>query len=270
MDRLTFVDGGYRTPPGRPGALARAFPSLSFYARAIEIVWRSSGRAKRGAYGYEEWAASSLEILRALEAVGVSLTVAGTGGFQALDGPCVFVGNHMSTFETFVLPAVIVATGRRVTFVVKRSLVDYPVFRHVMRSRDPIVVGRENPREDLVAVLEGGAERLRAGISLMIFPQTTRTPVFDPEAFNTIGVKLARRAGVPVVPVALRTDTWGNGRLLKDFGPVNPALPAHIEFGEPLAVRGRGVEEHRRAIEFISARLRAWGGEVAAPAGEGH
>ncbi len=267
MDLLTFVDGGYRTPSRRPGAVARAFPTAAFYARAVEIVWRSSRRAKRGDYRDEEWRASSLEILRALEAVGVALEVRGIGRFAQLAGPCVFIGNHMSTLETFVLPAIIVEAGRRVTFVVKRSLVDYPVFRHVMRSRDPIVVGREHPREDLKAVLEGGEERIRAGISVVIFPQTTRTPVFDPAGFNTIGVKLARRAKVPVVPVALRTDAWGNGKLLKDFGPVDPALPVHIEFGEPLAVHGRGDEEHHRVVEFITGKLQSWGGQVAAAPG---
>ena len=36
-------------------------------------------------------------------------------------------------------------------------------------------------------VLEGGAERLAAGTSLIVFPQTTRTADFDPSRFNSIG-----------------------------------------------------------------------------------
>jgi 1-acyl-sn-glycerol-3-phosphate acyltransferase len=201
--------------------------------------------------------------------VGVRIEIDGVDRFAALEGPCVFVGNHMSTLETFLLPTII-RPFKPVTFVVKRELTDYPVFGHVMRSRDPVLVGRANPREDLRAVLEGGAQRLGAGISIVVFPQTTRTPVFDPEAFNSIGVKLARRAQVPVVPVALKTDAWGNGRLVKDIGRIDPSRTVHFLFGEPLPVRGTGAGEHQQVVDFIREHLLAWGGTVAAaeaPAG---
>jgi len=141
--------------------------------------------------------------------------------------------------------------------------VDYPVFKHIMRARNPITVGRTNPREDLKAVLEGGEERLKRGVSLVIFPQTTRTPVFDPAEFNTIGVKLAKRAGVPVVPIALLTDAWGNGKRLKEFGRIDPSKKAHFAFGEPMTIAGRGDEEHQKIIEFITGKLQEWGGKVA-------
>lgn len=140
----------------------------------------------------------------------------------------------------------------------KQSLVEYPVFRHIMRSRDPITVGRSNPRDDLKAVLEGGAEKLKAGSSIIIFPQTTRTPVFDPASFNTIGTKLAKKAGVPVVPFALKTDAWGNGKYLKDYGRIIPSRPVHFAFGKPLIIQDRGAEEHAAIIAFISGKLKEW------------
>jgi 1-acyl-sn-glycerol-3-phosphate acyltransferase len=136
-----------------------------------------------------------------------------------------------------------------------------------MRSRDPITVGRKNPREDLKAVLEGGAARLLAGTSIVIFPQTTRSPVFNPAEFNTIGVKLAKRAGVPVVPIALRTDAWGNGKYLKDFGRIDPSKKIRFSFGTPMRITSRGDEEHQKIVEFISGKLKEWGGALVA-AGE--
>jgi 1-acyl-sn-glycerol-3-phosphate acyltransferase len=127
-----------------------------------------------------------------------------------------------------------------------------------MRSRNPITVGRTNPREDLRAVLEGGAEILASGRSIVIFPQTTRAAAFDPKEFNTIGVKLARKANVPVVPVALKTDAWGNGRMLKDFGEIDPSKRVFISFGEPMTIKNRGVEEHDAIIAFVEEHLRRW------------
>ncbi|HWR97660.1 MAG TPA: lysophospholipid acyltransferase family protein, partial [Candidatus Methanoperedens sp.] len=249
-----FIDGAYRSAPAERTLFARALPGLRFYSLAGPIVWRASRLAVRGAYNEAAWSRSSFGILRALEAAGIRLEIAGVGHFAALDGPCVFIGNHMSTLETFVLPTIILSF-RPVTYVVKRELASYPVFGHIMRARDPVMVGRANPRDDLKAVLEGGAQRLRAGISIVVFPQTTRTPIFDPAAFNTIGVKLARRAQVPLVPIALKTDAWGNGRIVKDIGRIDPAKTVHIEFGAPLQVQGTGAVEHERVIDFIRGRL---------------
>lgn len=220
-------------------------------------MFRASRRAKRSRYGDNDWIRSSLDTLRALEGTGVRFEITGLDDFRGLEGPCVFIANHMSTLETFVLP-VIIAPFKMATFVVKESLVEYPVFRHVMRSRNPITVSRTNPREDLKTVFDGGIERLRKGISIIIFPQTTRSTLFDPDEFNTIGVKLAKKAGVPVVPVALKTDAWGNGRRLKDFGRIDPSIPVHIAFGKPLWIKDRGNEEHREIIGFITERLKEW------------
>ncbi len=257
MDSITYLDDSYVTSPQPIPLTAKWFPSLDFYWHAFLIVLRASRMAKRGRYKTAEWSGSSLATLRALERVGVRVHISGTKHFRGLAGPCVFIGNHMSTLETFVLPTII-STYRESTFVVKQSLVEYPVFKHVMRSRNPITVGRSNPRDDLKAVLEGGTERLKAGTSIIIFPQTTRTAVFDPETFNTIGVKLAKKAGVPVVPVALKTDAWGNGAWLKDYGPIRPQLPVYFAFGEPMTIRDRGNEEHEATIAFIRAKLAEW------------
>ncbi len=261
MEGLRFEKGSYRTSSGAT-ALGKMLPSPVFYIHAFDVVFRASRKAKRGRYGDAEWCMSSLEILRALEGAGVDVEITGVDNFKDVKEPCVFIGNHMSTLETFVLP-VVIEPFKHVTFVVKQSLVEYPVFRYVMRSRDPITVGRENARDDLRAVLEGGTGKLKSGTSLIIFPQTTRTMVFDPSQFNTIGIKLAKKAGAPVVPIALKTDAWGNGRWLKDYGKVDPKKKVHIEFGKPLTITGRGDEEHERIVEFITGRLKKWGGSVA-------
>lgn len=257
MDEIVYQHAAYRTPLRDVSLVAKLFPSFAFYSRFIAIVLKASAKSKRSEYGDMDWAQSSIAVLRAIERVDVCVEITGIEHVQNLTGPCVFIANHMSMFETMVLPGIIQPIVD-VTFVVKQSLVEYPVFKHVMRSRNPITVTRTNPREDFKAVLEGGAERLSNGISLIIFPQTTRSTVFEPEHLNTIGVKLARRAGVPIVPIALLTDAWANGTWLKDFGRIDPSKHVHVCFGEPMAVDGQGRQEHERVIEFIQTKLREW------------
>jgi 1-acyl-sn-glycerol-3-phosphate acyltransferase len=143
--------------------------------------------------------------------------------------------------------------------VVKESLVTSPVFGPIMRSRDPIAVGRKNPREDLETVLQRGVERLQRGVSIIVFPQSTRSPVFNPEVFNTLGIKLASKARVPVIPIAVKTDFWVEEGLFRGFGPIRPERTIHIEFGGPMTVTGRGKDQHLEIVEFIKSRLTRWG-----------
>lgn len=247
----------YQTPKRTRSSIAAWFPNTVFNAKAFMIVVHAARLAKKGLYNDARWAESGITTVRALESVGGSFDLQNLNVPRELDSPCVFIGNHMSILETFVLPCLILPQ-RAVTFVVKQSLITYPLFGHVMRSRDPVVVGRTHPREDLRTVLEEGEKRLAANISVVIFPQTTRSVEFDPQNFNSLGVKLAKRCNVPVVPFALKTDAWGLGRWLKDFGPIRPEKTVHIHFSEPMTVRGNGKEEHNIIVEFIGKKLAAW------------
>ncbi len=257
MVGLIYRDGSYATGDRRVSLIARMIPSFVFYFHVLPIIFKASSKAKHSRYDNAEWCKSSLDVLQSLERIGVKIEITGIDRVKNLTGPCVFLANHMSTLETFVLP-VIIEPFSHVTFVVKQSLVEYPVFKHIMRSRDPITVGRTKPRDDLKAILEGGAGRLKRGTSLIIFPQTTRAASFDPGSFNTIGIKLAKKAGVPMVPIALKTDAWGNGRWLKDFGKIDPSKRVYIAFGKPMMIKDRGTEEHREVIDFIGKKLKEW------------
>jgi 1-acyl-sn-glycerol-3-phosphate acyltransferase len=230
---------------------------ISFYPQLFRIIWKNSRRAVKGDYDGDDWANSSLDILRALENVGVLFEITGLDNLKSFEGPAVFIANHMSTLETFILPCIIQPL-KPVTFVVKKSLVSTPVFGPIMRSRDPIVVGRINPREDLKAVLNEGAKKIEQGVSIVIFPQSTRSNDFKPDEFNSLGIKLALKAGVPVVPLALKTDAWGKGKIIKDFGPVDKNKKVFFAFGEPMKIKGRGAEEHQKVIDFIQDNLSQW------------
>lgn len=258
MPNILFPGDAYETPAGGGGFFASRFPTLYFLWKVLSIIRHDGNLAAAGRYGGREWAAGSLNTLRSLEHCGIRFHVSGMDNIDRAGEACVFVGNHMSTLETFVLP-VLIQPRRKVTYVVKDSLLKYPWFGAVLGAREPIVVGRKNARADLAAVLEGGAARLAAGVSVIVFPQSTRSLALDPAQFNSIGVKLAKRAGVPVVPLALRTDAWGMGALVKDFGRISPELPVHFAFGEPLRVEGNGKAEHAAVCDFIAGHLRDWG-----------
>lgn len=254
ITQLQYTNGMYQTPFLSSRSRTFRYPSCAFYIKFLRVVFRSYVETRRGIYDGDRWSFSSLAILRALESVGVSFEITGIHSIQAVEGPCVFIANHMSTLETMILPGIIQPL-KEVTFIVKRSLLEYPVFKHILSTRNPIVVTRDNPREDLKRVLQYGFEKIQAGMSIIVFPQTTRTLNLDPEQFNTIGIKLAKRAQVPVIPIGLVSDAWGLGWPIKEFGRIDPKKSVHFSFGAPFSIQGRGDIEHQQVIEFIRASI---------------
>jgi len=260
IHKFFFESDSYNTPEG--GKMSFWGKLLShnqvfFILNFINIVFRSRKQAITGRYDDEKWAESSHFIFRFIEKTGGKFHLSGMQYIAESPEPVVFIGNHMGTLETLILPVIIVSR-RRVTFVVKESLIKHPLFRDVMKSRDPIVVGRRDPRKDLETVMNQGMELLSKGISIVIFPQSTRSLTFKPEDFNSLGVKLAKRAGVKIVPIALKTDFWGQGKIIKELGPLDSSKPIYIKFGEPFHVTGSGKDENQRVIDFITSSLEKW------------
>lgn len=255
-----FNTDTYDTPDNQHRFLADRLGFNSrfvFDAGVINVINKARILANRGSYDDEAWIGSSQGIVKMIEGCGGKIHFRGLNNISSCHEPVVFISNHMSTLETFVFPCLMVPF-MKVTFVVKDSLVNHSFFGSIMRSRDPIVVGRDNPREDFKIVMEKGKELLKQGTSVIVFPQSTRTLTFDPEKFNSLGIKLAKAAGVKVVPVAIKTDFWGNGKLIKDFGPVNRKSHIQMSFGEPFSIKGSGKEEHQFIVDFIQRNLKDW------------
>lgn len=232
-----------------------------FLSSYMLIVFRTRREALNNVFDKKAWADSSFEIFRLIEKIGGEFHITGMENIAKSPEPVVFICNHISTLETMIFPGII-APHRDVTFVVKESLVKHPLFGPVMRSREPVIVGRTDPRKDFETVMNEGTDLLSKGISIVVFPQSTRSDVFRPEEFNSMGVKLARKAGVNVVPVAIKTDFWGNGKLIKEVGPLNHLKPIMVKFGEPFPVAGNGKEENQKIINFIVENLKEWNGLV--------
>ena len=229
-----------------------------FYPRLINVVYGSNMMTRKLLYNRYNWVASSWYTIKAMEKAGLDIHFEGLDNLHKFDGPAVFVGNHMSTLETLALPTFIQPV-KSVVYVIKEELTRYPLFGPVAKARHPILVGRENPREDLQIVLKEGSKNLQKGRSVIIFPQKTRSKFFDASNFNSLGIKLAKRNDAHVVPLALLTDAWTNGKIVKEFGPLDPSKKVHFAFGEPFKVETNGAKENQTVIDFIQTKLREWG-----------
>ncbi len=268
MDTIEFMnllrrEGGYETPDASR-SLRRLCGRLDawFYLRSIGITFRTGLVARLGLLDDDRWAVSSHQTLTLFEECGARVRISGVEHIAGRTTPCVYVSNHMSMAETYLLPCVLLAGGS-LTTVVKKSLLSYPGMGTILRNLDAIGVTRESPRDDLKTVLAEGRKRLDRGVSVLIFPQSTRTAYFDARLFNSIGAKLAHRAGVDLVPVAVKTDFQGVGRVIRDFGPLNRKQDVCLQVLPAIDVQKVGEKEaHAESVRQVSAALKAWGVDV--------
>ena len=242
-----------RTPPPAP------FRRLAFTARMLRSYWHSYVWSARPDFRAKAWAELSFEVLRNAEKAGARVEAE---GFRALDalqgGPAVIVCNHVSAMETYLLPSMLCAWND-VAYILKRSLLNYPVVGRCIRAIDPIPVSRKSPVSDLRAVLEFGTKALRNGRFAVIFPQGSRHRLFDPATFHSLGAKLALHAGVPVVPIAAATDFLRIGKWQRDlFATLHPESPIRFACGDPIPPECGERELQKRSIAFISGALARW------------
>ena len=230
---------------------------LYFAIKYMQLVLINRRLAIKGRYDRVAWSLSSFKVIKLIEDCGGCFHIEGLNHIRNCNEPVVFVSNHMSAMESMILPALI-APFMEVTFVVKESLTTHPFFGPVMRSCEPIAVARTNSREDLIYVINKGKEFLDKGTSIVIFPQGKRQLVFNPKEFNSLGIKLAKKVGVKVIPIALKTDFWGNGTIIKDFGPIRRDRKIFISIGEALKIENNGKKQNNQIIDFIQENLNTW------------
>lgn len=157
-------------------------------------------------------------------------------------GNGVIIANHQSTWETFFLPLIVNGP----VFVLKRELMRLPVFGWGLALAHPIAIDRAASREALKQILQQGAERLRDGRWVVIFPEGTRTAVGEPLKYKPGGAMLATQNGARIVPVAHNAGcAWPRGSFLKK--------PCTITFriGPVIETSGRGTAE-------VNAEVEAW------------
>jgi 1-acyl-sn-glycerol-3-phosphate acyltransferase len=125
-------------------------------------------------------------------------------GLELLDPkqPYVFVSNHRSYLDT---AAIFVYTGRRIGVLAKKELLKVPVLGVGMGFVNVMAIDRTN-RESAIRTTEAAAKRIQSGVSFAVFVEGTRAKPGELLPFKKGAFYMARQAGVPVVPVAIKNS----------------------------------------------------------------
>ena len=115
----------------------------------------------------------------------------------------VYMSNHQSNFDIPVLLAYLPVQFR---WLAKAELFKIPIFGRAMRGAGYVKIDRFN-QEAAFESLNEAAEKMKNGVSVMIFPEGTRSRDGKIRPFKKGGFVMAVDAGVPIVPVVLK-GTW--------------------------------------------------------------
>ena len=188
------------------------------------------------------WSRTALAMARA------KVTTRGTEQIPQA-GPVIYMGNHQSNFDILALTN---AIPRRFSWLAKEELFRVPFFGGAMRRAGYIPLDRSDGRQALKSI-EEAARRIREGVSVVIFPEGTRTHDGSLLPFKKGGFILATRAAVPVVPFTINGSREINPR--NRFRLHGGAIT--VTFSRPLWPEGtgHGAREllHQQVREAIAA-----------------
>ena len=176
----------------------------------------------------------------------------------AAGGGFVVASNHESFADILVLLARLPLPVR---FLAKRSIFRVPVLGWSIAAAGFVPVDRGD-RARSVTTVEAALNLLKAGRSLVVFPEETRTRTGELLPFKSGAALLALRSGFPLLPVGIA----GTRRVLSPGTLMMAPGRVGLSIGEPIAVAGRSARDRdevtRQARQAI-AGLREEAAEVA-------
>jgi len=165
--------------------------------------------------------------------------------------PYFVVANHQSWVD---IPILIRALPMPVLFIAKQELARIPLLRHYVEAMGMVFVNRADRRDALRSV-EKLTERLRAGWSVLSFPEGTRSVDGELLRFRTGTFAAALDAGVEVLPVAVE----GAARIVPRQGIRFRPGRVRITIGEPIPTTGMTRDERAalaaRTQEAVAGEL---------------
>ena len=153
--------------------------------------------------------------------------------------PVLYVGNHRSYFD-------IVITYSRVPdltgYIAKKEMLRWPLLVNWMKNLHCLFLDRQDVKQGLKTILTA-IDKVKAGISICIFPEGTRNRVNDTfMEFHEGSFKVASKSGCAVVPMAI----YNSAAIFEDHIPWIRKTTVIVEYGKPFYIKDLPRETQKR------------------------
>lgn len=212
------------------------------YTLAVLLAKWTSGSSAKAYRAARAWLKLSVDSAGVI--MGVRYRVQGMENLPTDPGQgVVLLVKHQSTYETFLMPAIM---PRPLAYVFKKELLKLPFFGWSIGALDMIHIDRAQGSRAFHKVVEQGKRLLDQGIWVIMFPEGTRVKRGEVGEYKSGATRLAIMTGAPVVPIAVTSaKCWPRKAFIKKSGVVD------VSIGKPIASVGRKHDE-------LMAEVQAW------------
>jgi 1-acyl-sn-glycerol-3-phosphate acyltransferase len=214
-------------------------PAIAIYTMVLGTLSVASSLIDRRGY-FAHWCARAWSWL-ILATTGVTVHLEGLERLE-LSRTYVFVSNHQSIYD---IPVVFASLPFQLRIIAKESLGSFPFLGWHLRRTGHLLVDRRNP--DRAGILRKWKTLVDDGLSLIIFPEGTRSRDGVVAPFKAGSFLLAVEAQLPLVPVSIDGSRFvmRKGRLM--------TCPGHVRLvvHPPIETTGRSVRDARSLAERV-------------------
>ncbi len=162
--------------------------------------------------------------------------------------PTVIMAKHQSAWETIFLES----RFPDQCWIIKKELLWLPFVGWSLLTIRAIAIDRSSGQNAREQIVQQGAERLKEGLWVTIFPEGTRVAPGKRGRYGIGGALLATRTGTPILPIAHNAgELWGRYSFKKSAGTVK------VVIGAPITTAGRdAISVHNEVEEWIEGQMR--------------
>lgn len=159
----------------------------------------------------------------------------------------VFAPNHQGAFDIFLIYGFL---GRNFKWMMKKSLRKIPFVGKACESAGHIFVDRANPRK-MISTIRKAEASLKGGVSLVVFPEGSRSLTGKLGAFKRGAFQLADDLQLAVVPVTIE----GSFEILPRDSKWIRRHAMTLTIHDPIPPQGKGAENVRALMERTYAAV---------------
>ncbi len=186
----------------------------------------------------QHWAKRLVDITRS------QVKVNGTENLP--DGPVLFVSNHQGNFD---IPVLLGYVNKPMGFISKVEVQKIPIVPRWMEVMNCVFINRKDRRQAILSIKEG-AEKLKEGHSLVIFPEGTRSKGGEVAEFKAGSLRLATDSGVPIVPIAIN----GTYKIMEHSGLFMKPSNVEVSILPPIGTENRNVKELAKELQTLISK----------------
>ncbi len=151
----------------------------------------------------------------------------------SIGGGVIYAVKHQSAWETLALWHIL----HQPIFVLKKELLDIPIFGWYLRQADNIVIDRKAGSKAIAQIVEQSKEYLAQGRNIVIFPEGTRTAIGANTRYKSGVGALYEQLSPQIIPVALNSGRfWRRNAFVRKSGVVQieflPPMPTNLKRDE--------------------------------------